>query len=172
LSLIASVGAGSGVDPASACGSAQALQAQLKRVMDLGIRSLDLSVPASGGTGSVVWAKAVKALKAQYPDLTVAYTLASGATSQSLDSITRPLAVAAQNGAVVDRVNILPVDLASSSSALDKVQLSDTVSTLLATAQGVHERLMALQGLDAATAWQHLGIVPVLGAGDPQGGPD
>src|SRR5690348_9559980 len=70
LDLIGAIGAGSGVDLATACGSAQALQAQLKRVVDLGIRSLDLSVPASGG---LIWAKAVKALKAQYPDLTVAY---------------------------------------------------------------------------------------------------
>ena len=160
LSLIAAVGAGSGVDLASACGSAQALQAQLQRIVDLGIRSLDLSVPAGGGA---VWAKAVKALKAQYPDLTVAYTLTAGAVA----SITRPLALATQNGAVIDRVNILPVDLTSS---LDQVQLSDTVSTLLTTAQGVHDKLMALQGLDAATAWQHLGIVPVLGAGDRAGG--
>jgi hypothetical protein len=168
LSLIAAVGAGSGVDLASACGSAQALQAQLQRVMDLGIRSLDLSVPANGGTASAVWAKAVKALKAQYLDLTVSYTIVSGA----VETITRPLAVAAQNGAVIDRVNILPVDLADTASSLDRVQLSDTVSTLLATAQGVHDRLMALQGLDAATAWHHLGIVPVLGAGDRTGGPD
>jgi len=34
----------------------------------------------------------------------------------------------------------------------------------------VHDRLMAIQGLDAATAWQHLGIVPILGADDRQGG--
>ena len=157
LDLIGAVGAGSGADLASACGSAQALQAQLKRVVDLGIRSLDLTVPARSGQ---LWAKAVKALKAQYPDLTVAYTL----TSQAVDT----LAIAAQNGAVIDRVNVLPVDLASSS--LDNLRLSDTVETLMATARGVHDRLMAIQGLDAATAWQHLGIVPILGADDRQGG--
>jgi len=162
LDLIGAIGAGSGVDLATACGSAQAVQAQLKRVVDLGIRSLDLSVPAKT---AAVWAKAVKALQAQYPDLTVAYTLASGA----VDSITRPLAIAEQYGAVVDRVNVLPADLTS--SALDRVRLSDTVATLMATAEGVHDRLMAIQGLDAATAWQHLGIVPILGADDRQGGP-
>jgi hypothetical protein len=165
LDLIGAIGAGSGVDLASACGSAQALQAQLKRVVDLGIRSLDLSVPArSSASSGLMWARAVKALKAEYPDLTVAYTLASGA----VDTITRPLAIAAQNGAVIDRVNVLPVDLASSS--LDNVRLSDTVETLMATARGVHDRLMAIQGLDAAAAWQHLGIVPILGADDRQGG--
>jgi hypothetical protein len=162
LDLIGAIGAGSGVDLATACGSAQAVQAQLKRVVDLGIRSLDLSVPAKT---AAVWAKAVKALQAQYPDLTVAYTLASGA----VDSITRPLAIAEQYGAVVDRVNVLPADLTS--SALDRVRLSDTVATLMATAEGVHDRLMAIQGLDAATAWQHLGIVPILGADDRSGGP-
>src|SRR5689334_19404820 len=73
LDLIGAIGAGSGVDLATACGSAQAVQAQLKRVVDLGIRSLDLSVPTKT---AALWAKAVKALQAQYPDLTVAYTLA------------------------------------------------------------------------------------------------
>ncbi len=164
LDLIGAIGAGSGVDLATACGSAQALQAQLKRVVDLGIRSLDLTVPTRS---AAVWAKAVKALKAQYPDLTVAYTLASGA----VDSITRPLAIAAENGAVIDRVNVLPVDIANSApSTLDRLRLSDTVATLMATAEGVHDKLMAIQGLDAATAWQHLGVVPVLGADDRQGG--
>lgn len=157
LDLIGAVGAGSGVDLAAACGSAQALQAQLKRVVDLGIRSLDLTVPSRSG---LMWAKAVKALKAEYPDLTVAYTLASSAVDT--------LAVAAENGAVIDRVNVLPADLASSS--LGNLRLSDTVETLLATARDVHDRLMAIQGLDAATAWQHLGIVPILGADDRQGG--
>jgi hypothetical protein len=157
LDLIGAIGAGSGVDLASACGSAPALQGQLKRVVDLGIRSLDLTVPARG---SLMWARAVKALKAEYPDLTVAYTLASDAVGA--------LQTAADNGAVIDRVNVLPVDLASSS--LGNLRLTDTVETLLATAREVHDRMMAIQGLDAATAWQHLGIVPILGADDRQGG--
>jgi len=74
-------------------------------------------------------------------------------------------------GAVVDRVNLLPVrHLAPLDPLLSTVGLSGSADSLLAMAGTLHGKLMGILGLDAGAAWHALGIIPVLGANDLLGG--
>jgi hypothetical protein len=183
LGLIASVGSSSGVDLAKVCGTAGAFEAQLKELLAMGIRSIDLTIPGSSVTDQVLnlrRAQVVKDLKAQYPDLNVAYTLPTAVgtefTGGALDAVTAPLAAARKAGVDIDRVNVLPVDLTAPAgpltSLLSGLGLNNTVDPLLAIARGVHEKIMAIEGIDSASAWRMLGIVPVIGGNDLLGRTD
>jgi hypothetical protein len=181
IALIGAVGSGSGVDLAKVCGTAAAFEAQLKQLLALGVRSLDLTIPGNTVTDQVLnlrRAQVVKDLKAQYPDLSIAYTLPTAIgteyTGGALDAVTAPLTAAKNAGAVIDRVNVLPVDLTGPagplSSLLSGLGLNNTVEPLLTIANGVHQKIMSIQGVDSAAAWKMLGIVPVIGSGDLLGG--
>ena len=162
IALIGDVGAGSPVDLLKTCGTAAAAETQLKKLIAMGITNLDLTIPASSAadqTLNLERARVVRDLKAQFPALTVAYTLPASVTS--LDS---PLSAAK---GLLDRVNVVPVDLTQAPGPLDALLsglgLSDTVTPLLSAASAVHGKLMSLQGLDSASAWKMIGIVPVIG---------
>jgi chitinase len=176
IGLIASIGATNGMDLAHACGSVAALQTQVKKILDLGLRSVDFTIGEASLADSAAnarLAQLVVRLKAEYPGLTISYTLpaaVSGGSLATAESIARPLVTAKNAGAVVDRVNILPVDVAAPLDVLKpllgRVRTADMVDSLLAAATGVHEQIMKIQGVDAATAWRMLGIIPVIGGGD------
>jgi hypothetical protein len=176
ISLIASVGAANGVDAIRSCGSAAALEAQVRKVLDLGIRSVDFTIAgaslADDGSNARL-AEAVTRLKARYSGLTVSYTLpaaVSGGPTATAESLTRPLVAARNVGAVIDRVNVLPVDVALPldvlAPLLGRAGTAAMVDSLLTAATEVHGQLMKIQGVDAATAWRKLGIIPVIDAGE------
>jgi hypothetical protein len=182
LALVASVGA-SNVDLVKVCGTAAALEAQLKRLVAMGIRTLDVTIPGADVADGVLTgrlAQVVKDLKGQVPGLSVIYTLPTTLTSavsnpqQVLDTITKPLAVAKSVGAVIDQVHLLPVDLTQPQNVLDgllgSLGVGSTVDPLLNLAKGLHDKLQVLDGLNAAQAWNLIGIVPVLGSSDLTGG--
>lgn len=178
LRLIASVGATGGVDAARTCGTASALEAPLARVLDLGVRDLDFTIPGSEIADDAVNARraqVVKDLQARYRGLKVSYTLpaVTGGQSADVDTLVRPLAAARKAGAVIDRVNLLPVDVTSPLGTVDSLLKSarsvDAARGVIDTATGLHERIMQILGLDADTAWRTLGIVPVLGGADLTG---
>jgi hypothetical protein len=172
--LIASVGAG----VAGNCGSAGALEAPLARVLDLGVRDLDFTIPGSEIADDAVnlrRAQAIKDLQARYRGLKVSYTLPAAALDHPFDvaTLARPLAVARKAGAVIDRINLLPVDISSPLGTVDSLVKStrsiDAARGVIDTATGLHEQIMRILGLDASSAWQALGIVPVLGGADLTG---
>jgi hypothetical protein len=175
VGLIATVGGSSGVDLAQVCGTAAAFEAQLKRLVDLGVRSINLTIPAGllgNDALNLLRAQAVKDLKSKIPGLSIAYTLP--VVGGGVDSLTAPLTALRGVGAVVDRVNVLPVDLASPlgplNSLLAGLGLGNTVEPLLDTARALHDKLMTIQGLDSAAAWKLIGIIPILGGNDLLGG--
>jgi hypothetical protein len=174
ITLIASVGAGNGVDLARSCGSADAIEAQVKKLLDLGVRSVDFTF--GGGSladaaANVRLAQAIGRLKARY-GLVVSYTLpaaVSGGPPAAAESLTEPLVAAKSVGTLIDRVNVLPVDVAAPLDVLKPLLGSGTgkmVDSLLAAATGVHDQSLRIQGVDAARAWRMLGIVPVIDADD------
>jgi hypothetical protein len=174
VGMVASIGAGSGVDLAQACGTAAALEAQLKRVIALGVRSIDLAIPAGSLTNQVLnlrRAQVVKDLEAQVSGLVFSFSLPTG---NPLDAIAAPLSVAKNAGALISRVNILPVDLTSTpgvlGSLLSGLGLGNTAEPLLNVANGLHEKIMKIQGIGTTAAWHMLGIVPVIGGNDLLGG--
>jgi hypothetical protein len=181
IGLIASIGATNGVDLAHACGSVAALETQLTKVLDLGVRSVDVTVGGASladGLANARLAQVVVRLKAQYPGLGISYTLpaaVSGGASATAESITKPLVAAENAGAVIDRVNVVPVDVAAPldilKPLLGRVGTADMVDSLLTAAIGVHDQIMKIQGLDAAAAWRVLGVTPVIGGGDLAGKP-
>ncbi|MDT4988434.1 MAG: hypothetical protein QOI74_2528 [Micromonosporaceae bacterium] len=175
VGVVASVGAGGGTDLAANCGTVAAVEAALNKVLDLGIRDLDITIP--GGvlddvTANTVLAKAIKGLQVRIHGLKVSYTIpaVTDGRANSLDVLAQPLAVAGTVGAVISRINILSVDRKSPvdvlGSLLGTAAPGDTVSTLIDTATGLHQKIMQIQGVDAATAWGALGVVPVLGGND------
>ncbi|GII25014.1 cellulose binding domain-containing protein [Planosporangium mesophilum] len=174
IALIASVGAGNGVDVARACGSADAIEAQVREVLDLGVRSVDITIAGGSLADSAAnarLAQAVGKLKARYSGLTVSYTLpaASSGGATAPETLVKPLAAAKSAGTVLDRVNILPVDVAAPLDVLKPLLGTGTprmVDSLLTAATGVHDQIMRIQGADSARAWRMLGIVPVIDAGD------
>lgn len=172
ISLIGDVGTGSPVDLVRTCGTAAAAEAQLKKLIALGITNLDLTIPAGSITDQTLnlrRAQIVRDLKTQFPALTFAYTLP--ATITDAGALTSPLTAAK---GLLDRVNLLPVDLGQAPGPLDSLLsglgLDDTVTPLLSAARAVHQKLMSAQGLDSAGAWKLIGIVPVIGGDDLLGG--
>lgn len=172
--LIASVGAG----VAGNCGSAGALEAPLSRVLDLGVRDLDFTIPGSEIADDAVnlrRAQAIKDLQARYRGLKVSYTLPAATGDHPFDvaTLARPLAVARKAGAVIDRINLLPIDVNSPLDTVDSLVKSarsiDAARGVIDTATGLHEQIMRMLGLDAGSAWQALGIIPVLGGADLTG---
>lgn len=168
IALIGDVGAGSPLDLMKTCGTAAAAEAQLKKLVAMGITNLDLTIPAATAADqplNLERARVVRDLKAQFPALTVAYTLP--ATVANLDSPASPLSAAK---GLLDRVNVVPVDLSQAPGPLDSLLsglgLGDTVTPLLSAAKAVHGKLMSLQGLDSASAWKMIGLVPVIGGDD------
>jgi len=178
VGVIASIGAAGGVDLARTCATAGALEAPLSRVLDLGVRNLDFTIPGSEIADDAVnlrRAQAVKDLQARYRGLKVSYTLpaVTGDQRNAVDALTRPLAAAQRSGAVIDRINLLPVDVSSPLGTVDSLLASarsvDAARGVIDTATGLHEQIMRILGLDAGSAWQALGIVPVLGGDDLTG---
>jgi CheY-like chemotaxis protein len=93
--LVMSIGTAGGADLAQTCGSAAALEARLKEVTDLGPRSLDFVLDSRQATdlaANLRRAQAIKALKAELPDLKVSYTLCTVAGG-TLDWVAAPLSV-------------------------------------------------------------------------------
>jgi hypothetical protein len=177
VNLIVSVGAGSGIDIAKACGSVAALEKSLLSVLDLGVRNLDFSIAGdvlADGTINTLRAQAIKNLQSRFSDLNVTYTLPATAGGVSnalggLNLLTAPLSAARGVGAVIERVNILPADLGALGqigSLLGGLTSGNTLGTLIDTAKALHERIMLIDGVDAATAWRMIGIVPVIGGND------
>jgi hypothetical protein len=175
VGVVASIGAGGGTDLTANCGTVAALEATLGKVLDLGIRDLDITIP--GGVlddvaANTVLAKAIKGLQVRVHGLKVSYTVPAitDGRGNSLDALAQPLAVARSVGAVINRINILSVDRKSPvdvlGSLLGVAAPGDTVSTLIGTATGLQKRVMQILGVDAATAWGTLGVVPVLGGND------
>jgi hypothetical protein len=176
--VIASIGAAGGVDLARTCATAGALEAPLSRVLDLGVRNLDFTIPGSEIADDAVnlrRAQAIKDLQAKYRGLKVSYTLPvlTGGQLGTVDALARPLAAARRSGAVIDRINLLPVDVSSPLGTVDSLLASarsvDAARGVIDTATGLHEQIMRILGLDAGSAWQALGIVPVLGGEDLTG---
>src|SRR5262249_51207385 len=127
---------------------------------------IDFTV-AEGALGDVAAnlrrAQVVKDLKAQ--GLTVSYTLpvVDGST---LDADTAPLLAVKNAGALLDRVNVLPVDLDAPGLLGSLLGGARGVDGLIGAVTAVHDRIMKMNGLDPAAAWRMLGVVPVLGGGD------
>ncbi len=176
--VIASIGAAGGVDLARTCATAGALEAPLSRVLDLGVRDLDFTIPGSEIADDAVnlrRAQAIKDLQAKYRGLKVSYTMPvrTGGQRNTVDALTRPLAAAQRSGAVLDRINLLPVDVSSPLGTVDSLLASarsvDAARDVIDTATGLHEQIMRILGLDAGSAWQALGIVAVLGGDDLTG---
>jgi chitinase len=120
-------------------------------------------------------AQAVKDLQARYRGLKVSYTLPAATVDHPFDvaTLVRPLAVARKAGAVIDRINLLPVDVNSPLGTVDSLVKSarsiDAARGVIDTATGLHEQIMRMLGLDAGSAWRALGIIPVLGRADLTG---
>jgi len=170
IGLIGSIGTAGGLDLAQVCGTASALEAQVKRLVALGVRSIDFTI-AENALGDVTAnlrrAQVVKDLKAQ--GIAVSYTLpVSG--SGALDIATAPLQAVKNAGALLDHVNVLPVDLGAPGLLGSLLGGGASVDGLIGTVTAVHDRIMKLDGLDATAAWRILGIVPVIGGGDLLGG--
>jgi hypothetical protein len=176
VSLIGSIAGSGGLDIAQACGTVAALEGQLRELLQLGIRSLDFTIPSAMLTNAAAnlrRALAIKDLKAQFSGLSVSYTLPFdvGASIDTLTStLASPLTAIRSAGAILDGVNILPVDLGASAgllgSVLSTLGLGNTLNGLLAMAKAMHTQLMSTLGLGAAAAWHTLGIVPVIGGGE------
>jgi hypothetical protein len=177
VDVIVSIGAGSGIDIAKACGTVAALEKSLLSVLDLGVRNLDFSIPGNlvaDNPINILRAQAIKDLQSRFSDLNVTYTVPAAAAGVSnalggLNLLTAPLSAAKQVGAVIDRVNILPADLGSLGqigSLLGGLTSGNTLGGLLDTAKGLHEKIMQISGVDAATAWRMIGIIPVIGGND------
>jgi hypothetical protein len=165
IGLVGSIGTAGGVDLAQVCGTAGSLEAQVRRLVALGIRSIDFTI-AENALGDVAAnlrrAQVVKDLKAQ--GVTVSYTLPVP-DAGALGVVTAPLLAAKNAGALLDRVNILPVDLGAP-GLLGSLLGGSTVDGVIGAVTGVHDQLMKINGLDASAAWRMVGIVPVLGGGD------
>ncbi|GAA1806904.1 hypothetical protein HC028_20625 [Planosporangium flavigriseum] len=176
IALIASIGAANGLDLARACGSVAALESQVQKLLDLGVRSVDFTIGSASladGAVNTRLAQAVVGLKARYPGLRISYSLpaaGSGGSPIRAESVTGPLVAARRAGAVIDRVNVLPVDVTAPLDVLKpllgRVGSAGMVDDLLTAATGVHDQLMKIQGVNAATAWRSLGIIPAIGTDD------
>jgi hypothetical protein len=143
---------GAGIALVASLDGATASDTDVQAVLAHGIRNLDIAVPA-GSAPARRWATLVKRLETRYPDLNVGYTLPGTDTTA--------LTAARDAGAALGRICVV-----APSSLLGGLGLADTVQPLLDTARQVHDKLMAIDGLDAAAAWDRLGIVPVLGGHD------
>jgi hypothetical protein len=166
-----------------ACTTVSSLTGQLKKIVDMGVRTLDITLSSGSikdALANLRLAEVVKDLKAQFAGLTVSYTLPAGVGSilgdplSALSVLTAPLSVAKSVGAIIDRVNVLPVDLTAApnllTGLLGGLGLSNTIDSLLSLATGLHDKIMSIQGINASAAWNMLGIVPVIGNSDLLGG--
>jgi Cellulose binding domain len=174
IKLVVSIGAASGIDLTQVCTSVDALVVQLKTLLSLGVRAIDFTLSGSvlaNNTLNLRRAQLIKDLKARYAGLELSYTLPLvGSLLGGSSALTLPLQAVKNVGTLLDRVNILPLDLAAPAglltSLLNTISLDSSIDTLLGAVAAVHDKLMSTWNLDAGSAWGLLGVVPLLGGND------
>lgn len=174
IEVIASSGGQSGGEVAEACGDADDTQAQLQKLLDMGIRYIDFDVEDSQGNNRVndsdanqARADAIVALQKKYSDLKVSFTLGAAAPTSATKAdgaaSTAPWVAAVDAGATIDRINLMTMDYGGN------VAPGHMGSVAVAAATGLHEQIQSIQGVASAEAWSMVGMTPMIGQNDTAG---
>ncbi|TQS43752.1 hypothetical protein [Cryptosporangium phraense] len=171
IDVIVSTGGANGGDVAQACGDAETTQAQLQKLVDLGVRYLDFDVEGdereADADANSVRAEAIAALQKKYSDLKVSFTLraASPTAADQADGAvsTAPWVAAVDAGVTIDRVNLMTMNFGGDVAA------NDMAAATTAAANGLHQQVQTIQGVESAEAWSMIGITPMIGANDTKG---
>ncbi|MFI5955705.1 hypothetical protein [Cryptosporangium sp. NPDC051539] len=171
IDVIASTGGAAGGDVAQTCGDAATTQAQLQKLLDLGVRYLDFDVEGdereADADANTVRAEAIAALQKKYSDLKVSFTLRA-ATPTAADKAdgavnTAPWVAAVDAGVTIDRINLMTMNFGGDVAA------NDMGAATTAAANGLHQQVQTIQGIESAEAWSMIGITPMIGVNDTKG---
>jgi chitinase len=168
VGIIVTLGGEAGADFAQTCSDASSAQAQLQKLMDLGIRSLDFDIEGedrlSDDDANQIRADALAALQKKYSNLQVSFTLGAAAPKTSGEdqgvADPAPWQAAVDAGVKVGQVNVMTMDYGG------KIAASDMGAAAIASATGLHEQIEQIQGLSSADAWKAVGITPMIGIND------
>ncbi|HZS76792.1 MAG TPA: carbohydrate-binding protein [Ktedonobacteraceae bacterium] len=155
--VIASFGGEAGIELALNCPDPGTLQAQYQRVVNLGITHLDFDIeggPLGYTSDNDKRNKAIAALEAANPGLTVSFTLPvlpSGLTQDGLNLVQN----AVQNGVSISVVNIMAMDYYCCSSDMGQNAIDAANSTY-----------NQLQGIIPNMSWSMIGVTPMIGVND------
>ena len=155
--VIASFGGSGGIELALDCPSVSVLQAQYQAVVNLGISHLDFDIeggPLGYTNDNDLRNKAIAALQAANPGLTVSFTLPvlpSGLTQDGLNLVQN----AVQNGVNFSLVNIMAMDYYCCSSDMGQNAIDAANSTY-----------SQLQGIVPNMSWSRIGVTPMIGVND------
>jgi chitinase len=171
VELIASSGGQAGGEVAEACGDAEDTEAQLQKLVDLGIRYIDFDVEGgdrpTDDDANKARAEAIVALQKKHSDLKVSFTLAASApTSATVNQgaySTEPWVAAVDAGATVDRINLMTMDYGGN------IASGDMGAAAIAAATGLHAQIESIQGVESAEAWSMVGMTPMIGVNDVRG---
>lgn len=168
LEVIVSSGGASGGEVAEACGDATETQAQLQKLLDLGVRYLDFDVEGetrvADATANKARAEAIAALQRKYSDLKVSFTLTAAPptaadTAQGADN-TAPWIAAVDAGVVIDRINLMTMNYGGTIAA------QDMGAAAIAAATGLRSQIETIQGVESAEAWSMVGLTAMIGVND------
>jgi chitinase len=168
VGIIVTLGGEAGADFAQTCSDAASAEAQLQKLMDLGIRSLDFDVEGedrvSDEGANQIRADALAALQKKYPDLQVSFTLGAAAPTESGTdqgvADTGPWSAAVSAGVKVNLINVMTMDYGG------EIAAADMGAATIATTTGLHQQIKQIQGLSSADAWKAVGITPMIGVND------
>lgn len=156
--IIASFGGAGGIELALDCGSVSALQAQYQAVINqFNITHLDFDIeggPLGFTSDNDKRSKAIAALQAANPGLTVSFTLPvlpSGLTQDGLNLLQN----AVQNGVNISVVNIMAMDYYCCSNDMGQNAIDAANSTF-----------SQVQGIIPNMSWSKIGVTPMIGVND------
>ena len=155
--VIASFGGADGIELALDCPSASALQAQYQAVVNLGITHLDFDIeggPLGFTAANDMRAKALAALQAANPGLTVSFTLPVLPTGLTQDGINL-VQDAVQNGVNISVINVMAMDYYCCGSDMGQNAIDAANSTN-----------SQLQGIVPGMSLSKIGVTPMIGVND------
>jgi hypothetical protein len=156
--VIASFGGAGGIELALDCPSVSALQAQYQAVINqFNITHLDFDIeggPLGYTSDNDLRNKAIAALQAANPGLTISYTLPvlpSGLTQDGINLVQN----AVQNGVNINVVNIMAMDYYTGSNDMGQNAIDAANSTY-----------SQLQSIIPGMSWSKIGVTPMIGVND------
>lgn len=155
--VIASFGGAAGIELALDCSSVSALQAQYQAVINLGINHLDFDIeggPIAYTADNDKRAKALAALEAANPGLTVSFTLPVLPTGLTQDGINL-VQNAVQNGVSISVINVMAMDYYCCGSDMGQNAINAATSTN-----------SQLQSIVPGMSLAKIGVTPMIGVND------
>ncbi len=155
--VIASFGGADGIELALDCSSVSALQAQYQAVVNLGITHLDFDIeggPLGYTADNDLRAKALAALQAANPGVTVSFTLPVLPTGLTQDGINL-VQDAVQNGVNISVINVMAMDYYCCGSDMGQNAIDAANSTN-----------SQLQGIVPGMSLSKIGVTPMIGVND------